>query len=251
MQHVKAQVPMQAVESVVFDVDDSHDSWQLSLWPDGVGRLVGRSGDFAGKWAGKLHLRRVLHVFSVVSTLQEHQTSIDQSPGKTSLRILTTFASPDTPPLALDTDLEEAGAVLWTLRQMIGGLVRGGQWYPEKGYGLRSGAAFVNATRFRLSTKNADATALINGDGVVVLTGSRASTVTVSSLSDTHNTLRERMVEWEMWERLNDDQYVLNSHMFFNSPSQAASVLCGSPTNGFDMWVDQYGTSIRNLGNPS
>lgn len=242
---------MEAVESVVFDVDDSHDSWQLSLWPDGVGRLVGRSGEFAGKWAGNLQLRRVLHVFSVVSTLQEHRSSIGPSPDKTSLRILTTYASPDSPPLALDIDLDKAGAVLWTLRQMIGGLVRGGQWYPEKGYMLRSGAAFLNATRCKLSTKNADATALINRDGVVVLTGSKASTVTVSSLSDTHKTLRERMVEWEMWERLNDDQYVVNNHMFFSSPSQAASVLCGSQTNGFDMWVDQYGTSIRNLGNPN
>lgn len=243
--------PMKPVESVVFDVEDAHDSWQLSLWPDGVGRIVGRSGEFSGKWAGQLPLRRVLHVFSVVSTLNEPYLATGQSLGKNSLRTLITFAGEDSPPLAVDTDLDEAGAVLWTLRQMISGLIKEGQWYPEKGYGLRSGAAFVNAARFRLSTKNADATALINGDGVVVLAGSRASTVTMTSLSDTLKTLRERMVEWELWETLNDDQYVISAHMFFPTPSQAASALCGSLTNGLDAWTDPDGTSIRTLGSPS
>lgn len=242
---------MKPVESVVFDVEDAHDSWQLSLWPDGVGRLVGRSGEFSGKWTGQLPLRRVLHVFSIVSTLTESSFAPEQSLGRTSLRTLITFAGQESPPLALDTDLDEAGAVLWTLRQMISGLVKEGQWYPEKGYELRSGAAFLNAARFRLSTKNADASALINAEGVVVLAGSRASTVTMASLSDTLKSLRERMVEWELWETLNDDQYVINAHMFFHTPSQAASALCGSLTNGLDAWIDRDGTSIRNLGTPN
>ncbi|WP_144672866.1 DUF4357 domain-containing protein [Arthrobacter sp. U41] len=240
---------MMLIESLVFDLEDAYDNWKLSMWPDGLALIEGRSGTYVGAWTGQLPLRRVLHIFSVVSTFTEiDEPTIEAIPRKNLMRILVAFANEDSLPLSLNVNLDEAGAVIWSLRQMIAGLVREGHWYPTKGYQMTSGAGFAGATRFRLSTKNADANALINATGIVVLAGSRASTVTASSLSTTLKTLRERMVEWEMWEPLNDDQYVVNRHMFFPSPLQAASVLCGSPTNGFDMWVDQAGTTLRNLG---
>lgn len=240
---------MKLIESVVFDLEDTYDNWKLSLWPDGLALVEGRSGTYVGGWTGQLPLRRVLHIFSVVSTLtQIDGSTIEATPRKNLMRLLVAFANEDSPPLSLHVNLDEAGAVIWSLRQMITGLIREGLWYPTKGYQLKSGAGFAGANRFVLLTKNANATALINGTGIVVLAGSKASTVTAASLSDTLKDLRERMVEWEFWEPLNDDQYLVNQHMFFQSPSQAANVLCGSPTNGFDMWVDPSGTSLRNLG---
>lgn len=103
---------------------------------------------------------------------------------------------------------------------------------------------------FLLSGKGIEAKAVQSNEGFVVLAGSGLSAEQVPSLSAGYKRLRDNLIKENvigMAQNLpNKQQEFLKNHVF-SSPSQAASVILGTPTNGRQAWKTAEGKTIAEV----
>lgn len=97
-----------------------------------------------------------------------------------------------------------------------------------------------------LTKTNLLAQALARPQGLVVRAGSVASPTTNKSLEDTYQSIRSSLIE-DGALQLEHDGFRLTRHIFFQSPSAAASVITGTNTNGRLQWRDEFGRKWAEL----
>lgn len=102
----------------------------------------------------------------------------------------------------------------------------------------------VEDDTFTLKAKKFSAFAKQTNEGIVVLSGSQASTTANASLSNGYTKVRAALIEkGKMFAQ--DGKLVLTEDVLFASPSQAAAVLLGYPCSGPDYWLDENGVSLK------
>ncbi len=94
---------------------------------------------------------------------------------------------------------------------------------------------------FKLETKKVEATARLQGDKWIVLKGSFADLTAASYLEKDYPGYykrRERLIENDILKK-QGDMLVFTQDAPFNSPSTAASIIIGKPSNGRQTWKAQ------------
>lgn len=98
--------------------------------------------------------------------------------------------------------------------------------------------------------KNVTATGYLTPNGIVVLAGSEAVLQERSSAKKWPSVMvqRNKMIEeGELMEK--NGKYVFVKDTEFSSPSAAAAVIHGGSANGLTAWVNENGTSLKELEN--
>lgn len=99
---------------------------------------------------------------------------------------------------------------------------------------------------FALSGKGVEAKAVRSNEGLVVFEGAGFSQVEATSLSGGNKKLRVQLQNEGVVGSVQGALRFLKSHIF-SSPSQAASVILGTPTNGRQAWKTDTGQSIADI----
>lgn len=89
--------------------------------------------------------------------------------------------------------------------------------------------------------KDSDATGVQTSDGFVVKKGSKISSATTASCPD--YTLNRR----KQYKDIIGDDFILKEDILFNTPSGAASFVCGSSANGNVEWKNSDGVSLKDI----
>lgn len=99
------------------------------------------------------------------------------------------------------------------------------------------------ATRFQFSGKGYSATGHLLDGNFVVHAGSRARLEAVPTLPDSSREVREALAANGALE-LHSEFFLLTQDYAFNSPSQAAEVMCGNSINGRTAWKTADGQTL-------
>lgn len=107
-------------------------------------------------------------------------------------------------------------------------------------------AAQQNPTVYIKGTRNAQAQGRRTAEGFLVMKGSRASLQTMPSFPSSLIAMRQQMLESGT---LQESEGVLEfrEDYIFGSPSTAAMVVFGRPSNGLEEWKDARGVSLKRL----
>lgn len=97
-----------------------------------------------------------------------------------------------------------------------------------------------------LRERGADARGREVADGFVVFKGSRARAHEVNSIHKYMSDLRRQLLERGVMKAEGDD-LVFTQDFRFGSPSMAAGVLVGGPSNGRVAWKDRRGRTLKQL----
>ena len=101
------------------------------------------------------------------------------------------------------------------------------------------GVPFVDAPLFHIMRSDANATAKLTSEGIVVLSGSMIRKEVVPSCPNYVIAAREE-------NRNNiDDDFVLQKDLLFKTPSGASSFVLGAPTNGNIEWKAEGSKTIK------
>lgn len=84
-----------------------------------------------------------------------------------------------------------------------------------------------------------------NNKEVIVLKGSEARQDCVASATTTKQ-IRNKLIEDQVLE-LNNNKYIFTQDYTFTSPSTAASIILGRPTNGWEKWKNEKGELLNKL----
>jgi hypothetical protein len=85
-------------------------------------------------------------------------------------------------------------------------------------------------------------------DGFVVFKGALARAETVASMRGWDIQLRDKLIQSGVLAPVEDGSSLqFKSDYIFNSPSAAASVLLGRPSNGLDEWKDRNGKKLKEI----
>lgn len=97
-----------------------------------------------------------------------------------------------------------------------------------------------------LNYKKLNANALLTDEGVVLLKGSEALPIVKETLAPGYKKIKTDLIESG---KLKDegDKYVLQIDYLFNSPSAAACIVLGRPSNGRTIWKDSAGRTIAEI----
>ena len=207
--------------------------YQVTLWPDGVARWDGRTGNRLGAWQATISadwrkpMEDLLRGFGQASA---NADDID----------VVVVTETDDGRLSESAAMGQESQKLWLLATIIDGIASSANWAPmdirdEVDLGPWIGAVpmvFIQGPCF--------ANALANDLGLVVLAGSVASTSTAPTLEQNYANRRSELAADGSLE-LVADRFVLTRHLAFASPSAAASVFAGSNTNGRRAWRDSHG----------
>lgn len=91
-----------------------------------------------------------------------------------------------------------------------------------------------------------NAQALLTDEGVVVLKGSEALTDINDGLTPGYKKIKLNLIESGSLSP-NNDKLILNINYLFKSPSAAAGILIGRPSNGRTLWRDDSGRTIAEI----
>lgn len=97
-----------------------------------------------------------------------------------------------------------------------------------------------------LDVKGVSAKAILNDEGLIVLAGSEISTTVTGSLSIGYQKLRNQLIETGVIVK-HSAKLIFIKDQLFTSPSQAAAIVVGYSINGRQRWVDDQGTSLKQI----
>lgn len=97
-----------------------------------------------------------------------------------------------------------------------------------------------------LKVKGLKAQAIVNNEGIIVLSGSQASSKVTDSLSVGRKKLRLQLIETGVISDTNG-QLTFEKNYLFASPSQAAAIIVGYAMNGYQNWKSQNGVSLKTI----
>lgn len=206
---------------------------QATIWDDGVIRYDGYSGSRLGAWQSRVPGEWAARLLSMVGSLPR----ITKDAGSEAVTVTVTLGSTTkTHRFADDLSLEKG----WHLVACFEGVLGLAAFAPLDVTGLVDMAAWVNAPKVHFRQARVSADAVANADGLIVLAGSMASTSTSPTLEPTYVRIRTTL-EHEGAFVLHSEAFVVTRHLYFETPSAAASVLGGSNTNGRTAWKRHEG----------
>jgi hypothetical protein len=97
-----------------------------------------------------------------------------------------------------------------------------------------------------LSMSGIKASAIQTNEGIVVLKGSQAAKEYTNSLGFGYRELREKLIQ-SLQLTYNDNKYVFQENVLFDSPSAAAAIIMGYSTNGRVNWKDETGKTLKEI----
>ncbi len=100
------------------------------------------------------------------------------------------------------------------------------------------------------NARGADARAVYTSDGMVVLKGSFATRDEVNSVGDSTRKLRKQLITDGILS-LDDSRLMFTTDHLFSSPSTAASLVSGSQVNGWAVWKDEAGNTLKDNEAPA
>lgn len=93
--------------------------------------------------------------------------------------------------------------------------------------------------------RDSDATGVLTSDGFVVKKGSKISSTTTPSCPDYTQNRRKQH------KNIINDDFTLKEDILFNTPSGAASFVCGSSVNGNVEWKNSEGVALKDINSDS
>jgi hypothetical protein len=97
---------------------------------------------------------------------------------------------------------------------------------------------------FIKSARGANASGELSSEGFVVLKGSKAAKSTVKSMTESFSTLRQRLIDENVFIE-QDDFLEFKDDYLFSSPSTAATIVMGRNANGLAEWKLKDGTTLK------
>ncbi len=209
---------------------------KLTYWRDGTMRLDVNSGEGMGAW----HLAAEPMGTSLIGALDGLTAA--QADGEVPTTSLMLTVETSTGLVHLDARYGAARQIALVLE----GLVSVNERSPLDITGEMDWTKWSRASLLVLTKTNLLARARARPQGLVVLAGSVASPTTNKSLEDTYQSIRSALIE-DGALQLENDGFRLTRHLFFQSPSAAASVITGTNTNGRLQWRDEFGRKWADL----
>jgi len=108
---------------------------------------------------------------------------------------------------------------------------------PESNYSTEELKVFLNL-------KNIKAEAILNDEGIIVLSGSEVSPSIADSLKDAYKKLRIQLQDSGIIQPKNT-KLIFAKDYLFTSPSQAAGIIVGYSINGRQCWKTKEGVSLK------
>lgn len=100
---------------------------------------------------------------------------------------------------------------------------------------------------FYCKVKSANAQGYYDDDGFVLLTNSLVRKSPAPSLSKWAISKREEMLSENKLIEYNDESYKLIEDQLFKTPSGAAQIVTGRPTNGWVEWKNEAGETLSDI----
>lgn len=229
---------MSMFQHIIVNVHDHLESYRLTVWADGVARLDGRRGPWAGLWTGLVSEIRLHQVLALLENVENPTEG--HLPGTHQVSLSFHDKTRD-----LKFDRGTAEPMPWIVIQLFSGLVTETTWFPDQVQWLSNASSFRGADRVLLAHRGAHARGIIQDGTVIVLAGSLATANSMSSLSKTHAKLRYQLIETGAWDSVSPEHFQLNKHIFFRTLGVAASTLCGAPSSGVQAWTTEGGMPLR------
>jgi len=207
-------------------------SYQLTVWSDGVARRDAAGGPLCGAWQGRVEARGFVHVAALVERL----ACADVEGGDVTIVI-----EGDTGHRSVSSTVGRESDDFWHVATLLDGVSANTTWAPLDVTGAKDLNPWAGGTSVTLSQGSCLARGLATEDGLVVLAGSIVSPSTAPTLEPNYKRERTQLLEAGDLIIGENDRCVLGRHLWFGSPSAAASVVAGSNTNGRKAWRDQVG----------
>lgn len=212
-------------------------SFQLTLWPDGVARWDGHSGLRPGAWQALIDPVAFARLESVADGLlaspcvDPDLSVVIESGGLRSV---------------FEANSGEETGQLWMIATLLQGIAFTASWAPLDVSGQMDFLPWMNGIELTFSQGRCRASALGLPEGLIVLAGSWAATATAPTLEPNYAQQRSNLVE-DGTLAYSEDHLRLQRHLWFMSPSAAASVMAGSNTNGRKAWQNDRGSRWSEL----
>jgi Domain of unknown function (DUF4357) len=214
-------------------------SYQVTFWQDGVARWDSTDTERVGAWQALVPRHWFRRAAPLALVLR---SSTGPPRGETTIVV----EGDDARLTYCAGDGHEPDS-FWILATVLDGMAATTPWSPLDSTGLADFSGWASAVRMTLTQRSCWASALARPEGLVVLTGSRPATSTAPTLEENYMDQRSQL-EFDGGFELRADRFVLTRHLFFSSPSAAASVMAGSNTNGRRVWQDVAGRFWADLG---
>ncbi len=214
-------------------------AYQVTYWQDGIARWDAAEGLRIGAWQATVSLRWFRRAALLASTLRKANkapepdvTIIVESPGRQ---------------INYGAKQGQEPNDLWLLATVLDGMATNTPWAPFDMTGVHDLSRWESGVQMSFVKGSYSAQALARPEGLVLLAGSQAATATLSTLEDNYKRQRAAFVADGTFE-LRHDRFTLLRHLFFRTPSAAASIVAGSNTNGRSAWRDELGRTWADLG---
>lgn len=142
-----------------------------------------------------------------------------------------------------ESDRAEMEEFLENIRLLVNTL--GHKVFEEK----REVLSILNEPRisfFIKGVREAEAQGQRTTDGFVVFKGSKASKSVTNAFSPSFVALRDRLIESHTLT-IQDKYLLFQEDYIFSSPSAAAMIVLGTPTNGLSAWKDAQGRTLKTV----
>jgi hypothetical protein len=212
-------------------------SFQLTLWPDGVARWDGHSDVRPGAWQALIDPTAFARMESLATGLLA-SPSVD--PDLSVVIESGGFRS------VFEANSGEETGQLWVIATLLQGIAFTAHWAPLDVTGEMDFLPWINGIELTFSQGRCQASALGLPEGLIVLAGSWAATATAPTLEPNYAQQRSDLVD-EGALAYSEDHLRLERHLWFMSPSAAASVMAGSNTNGRKAWQNNQGSRWSEL----
>lgn len=214
-------------------------AYQVTFWDDGIARWDSAEGHRAGAWQAQVPVEWFRRTARLAITLH--------NPARTRDSDLTVVVDGSDSQIRYGANRGQEPDDVWILASVLDGMAANALWAPLDATGELDLSPWATGIRLALTQVSCAAQALARPEGLVVLAGSRPATATGPTLEDNYKEVRASH-EADGTFQLQRDQFRLVRHLFFRTPSAAASVIAGSNTNGRRAWRDQEGRTWADLG---
>lgn len=210
----------------------------MTYWDDGIARWDAAEGRRVGAWQAKIPIEWFRRAAALTATL--HGLGRTREP-----EVIIRVDGSDEQISYGATEGREPES-FWILATLLDGMAAKTPWAPFDTSGELDLSVWTTSVLMTLAKGYCFAQALARPEGLVVLAGSQPATSTGSALEDNYKFQRAGFAADGTFE-LRHDRFTLVRHLFFSTPSAAASVMAGANTNGRRAWKDSSGRSWADL----
>lgn len=213
--------------------------YRITIWPDGVARFDGCTDTRQGAWECYFDPQWFAWVADLSRDIEPGKQETSDSP------VTLVIETADNRFVYESGDKHEPGS-FWLLGTAIDGLAHRVHWIPLDVTGANDFARWATGVPVWMSIGSAIASGFAADGSIVVLAGGHASTTTSPSLEANYKEMRTSLIDDDALS-LDGDHFRITRHLYFASPSAAASVLVGFNTSGRRAWRNSKGHAWSEL----